>query len=179
MADSSIPLKLDAILYAVLALTKSFVERQTFVYEVIHALCPHWVMLFDGTCMEMKQEDWQRFFMQYHQMPGKGFWGNDNEWAYNLRGFGCTLRHRFTGEILVWNLNLRDLNQFDMYDFVDHVRWLMTRDNNPHIATIKSYLSGDEPKELETLLFQSLDQLATFDLIQRGTFFTRYVLHRT
>jgi hypothetical protein len=148
---------------AIYTLVVKFVERQSIVLEAMRDLRPDIIMRVESKGNSELQAELKKKFAQD---PGRGQWGQNNEWEYRLHGIGCHLTHTLTGEIIGWDLG--SLKRFDPQWFVDYVEWLLNHDTSDAVKMVKGGLKEYPANrdELSRFVFPILDELAAQGLLK-------------
>lgn len=121
---------------SVYELIKVFVDRQSIVLEALRDLRPDFIIRAEGKVNQFIRSEWQDLVRKYSSQWPLGFWGENDEWAYRVHGFGCHLTHTITGEIIGWDMG--SLKRFDWHWFADYVDWLLETDKvNENVDVIR------------------------------------------
>ena len=155
-------------------LLAKFVDRQSIVLEAMRDLRPYIIMPIEeqGT-----PELWSQLKRKYAQKDGRGYWGDNDEWAYRLHGIGCHLTHTITNEIIGWDVG--SLRQFDPNWFIDWLDWLIGYDSeSKEVLLLKQELGQDNINrdELRAYIKSLLGELVDLEIIRPRGY--RFVLLR-
>jgi hypothetical protein len=144
-------------------LVVKFVERQSLVLDAMRDLRPDMLLPSEAKNNPKLQSELRQ---KYARDSGRGYWGENDEWAYRLHGIGCHLTHTITGEIIGWDLG--SLKRFDGQWFVDYVEWLINHDTTDAIKTIEANLKETpvNRSELRSLIFPVLDELVELGVLK-------------
>lgn len=161
---------------AVHSLIKKYCDRQSIVLDALRDLRPDMVMRLEGN---ISGSEYTEMRLKYAKEPGRGYWGNDNEWAYRLHGIGCHLTHTQTGEIIGWDIG--SLRRFDFNWFVDHLKWSCQFDAfDPDVEVVRSklYPNSKDLRQLRDLITEVFIQLSDTGYIKPARESHRFILIR-
>lgn len=85
----------------------------------------------------------------------RGIWGDSEEWTYFLHGKGCRLHNVLTGEVINWDCP--NVEAFDPYFFLDHLRWRLETEEESNLPNIKEQVSLSSDG-LESII-QTIEQM--------------------
>jgi hypothetical protein len=92
----------------------------------------------------------------------QGNWASSEEWAYFLHGNGCRLRNSLTGEVIDWHCP--NVESFDPYSFLDHLRWRLEVEGEYSLKRIREWVSS-RTEALEESILELLNQMVEDGLI--------------
>ena len=94
-------------------------------------------------------------------VASQGVWGDSGEWIYLLHGKGCRLRSTLTGEVIDWDCP--NVEAFDSYFFLNHLRWRLETEEESSLPRIREWVSRS-PDGLESII-QLIKQMIENGLI--------------
>ena len=102
---------------------------------------------------------------KYGNIPQIGMWSKNNEtWHYFCHGYGCRLINLESLEPIDWDAP--DLNEFDVYSFLNHLKWLIQ-----HRPGELPKLFQELPEEegfLERIVLNTVDKLVREHLLDKS-----------
>ncbi len=174
----------DLLTTEVLGAIAHFIERQALVARIMQDLdidlddvgrwgAAIWTqqggkgppLSLPASASDESRELWEAIRRARSRRPvaQQGTWGDAQEWQYFFHGKGCRLRNTLTGEVIDWDCP--NVEAFDPYCFLDHLRWRLETQDERHLPQIREWVShSSQGLEME-IIIQRLNQLVEEGLI--------------
>lgn len=91
----------------------------------------------------------------------QGTWSHGRNWIYFLHGKGCRLRNTLTGEVIDWNCP--EVEAFDPYFFIEHLKWRLETEQEDSLPEIRKWIS-DHSQDFNSII-QIIDHMVSLGLI--------------